>query len=64
MKIYTIKKPGHFLGYLSFKRLMKEERIEEICKKVQDKVPTKDELPAIIAFNQITISTLEVDERI
>lgn len=64
MKIYTIKKPGYFLGYFSFKRLMKEERIEEICAKVQDKVPTKEKLPVTIAFNQIRIDVMEVDERV
>lgn len=43
---------------------MKEERIEEICGKVQDEVPTKEKLPVTIAFNQIRIDVMEVDERV
>lgn len=64
MKIYTIKKPGYTKGYFSFKRLLKEERIEEICNKVQDKTPDKDDLPIKLAFNQIDLNIIEVDERI
>jgi hypothetical protein len=64
MKVYTIKKHGYFTGYLSFRRLMKEERIAEICEKVQDKVPEKEKLPVKIAFNQIEIGFIDVDERI
>jgi len=60
MKIYTIKKPGYFTGYFSFEKLMKKERIKEICGKVQDKVPTKEKLPVKIAFNQIEIGVMDV----
>lgn len=43
---------------------MKEEEIEELCRKLGNTVPTKSTLPARITFNQITIEKIEVDERI
>lgn len=64
MKIYTIKKSGYHKGYFSFNRLMKEERIEEICKKTYDDIPKKEKLPVTIAFNQIHLDVIDVDERI
>ena len=62
--MYLITKPEGKKAYYSFKRLMKEENIEAYCLKGHDKIPTKDNLPARIAFNQILIEEIELDERI
>jgi hypothetical protein len=62
--MFLIEKPSGFKAYYSFRRLIKEERIEEICAKSGDKVPVKNNLPKTIAYNQITIRELEVDERL
>ena len=63
LDMYLITKPGYKIGYYSFSRLLKEERIKEICEKSGDKVPDKSDLPVRIVFNQITIEKIEVDER-
>jgi hypothetical protein len=64
MHIYLIEKPAGKQSYFSFNRLIKEENLEEMCKKSGDKVPVKNGLPVTICFNQIKISRVEVDERL
>ena len=64
MKIYIITKNSTKRAYLSFNRLLKEESIEEYCKRFLDAVPAKNNLPASLALGQIIINTMEVDERV
>jgi hypothetical protein len=62
--IYLIETPSGRKAYYSFRRLLQEENIEDICKKSGDKVPARNTLPVRIAFNQITIMIVELDERL
>lgn len=62
--MYLITRQKYKKGYISFRRLLKEEMIEEICNKYHDNVPDKKSLPASICLNQIHIEEIEVDERV
>lgn len=64
MTIFLIERPAGKKAYFSFNRLIKEENLEEMCKKSGDKVPVKNQLPVTVCFNQIKISRVEVDERL
>lgn len=64
MSVYLIHKPGYKKVYYSFRRLLKEEALEEKVKKTGEAVPDKDHLPVRILYNQVTIERVEVDERI
>jgi hypothetical protein len=64
MKVYLIEKSTGKRAYLSFSRLLKEEKIEEYCKSYKENMPTKTSLPASLLSNKIIITCLEVDERI
>lgn len=62
--IYLVTKPSGKQGYNSFRRLLKEENIEAMCKKTGEEIPKRNDLPRKIAYNQITIEIVEVDERL
>jgi hypothetical protein len=64
MKIYIIEKNQTKRAYLSFSRLISEENIELYCKSFGDQMPVKIGLPVSLAVGQITISSMDVDERI
>jgi hypothetical protein len=57
-RIFVIEKPGYKIGYFSFNRLLKENR-QVIPESVK-----KSDLPVKIAFNQVLIYELEVDDRL
>jgi len=58
MKIYVIEKPGYRLAYMSFNRLLRENR-QVIPESVK-----KSDLPVKISFNQVLIYSIEVDEKL
>lgn len=64
MKIYLIRKYDYIKGYYSFNRLLREEKILEICEQYREDVPKKDKLPTTIVFDRILIQEVEIDERI
>lgn len=64
MKIYIIEKNQTKRAYLSFNRLMQEENIDLYCKSFGDQMPVKNNLPVSLAVGQITISSMDVDERV
>jgi hypothetical protein len=62
--IYLIERPSGRKAYYSFRRLLQEENIEEICKKYGDTIPARNTLPVRIASDQIVIMKVDVDERL
>lgn len=64
MKIYIIEKNQTKRAYLSFNRLMQAEKIDLYCKAFGDQMPVKNNLPVSLAVGHITISSMDVDERV
>ena len=58
MKIFILEKPGYRLGYLSFNRLLREN------KQVIQVEVKKSDLPVKISHGQVLIYELEVDEKL
>jgi hypothetical protein len=64
MSVYLIEKAKIKKCYYSFKRLLKEENIEDICSRHHEKLPTKENLPVSLIFGKIKIERVELDERV
>ena len=62
--IYLITKPSGKVAYYSFKRLLKDENIDAICKKTGEPIPDKNNLPVRLAYNQIKIEEIELNEKL